>query len=254
MKRNFSFLLKTGVMLGGLTACEPNPPSSPQSYQPPLPLTTSLEPWATPTTPNWPHREGIVALDEKALQINIMIAFLPSTLMEHGNCLGQISGLKRAQQHLGAWLRHRPPESQVGMVQFDRQGLREIRPLGRYDDAELLALLDDFSVSQAALPLKDGIELAYRRLTQQAESQGGFGEYHLVIVSDGQFFTAQDPTSLLQHIAQTSPIALHSLGLCLPDLSPLNQPNIMIFNDFVREPGNPWSPVNPEAFSLSSVN
>jgi hypothetical protein len=61
-------------------------------------------------------------------------------------------------------------------------------------------------------------------LTDQARSQLGYGEYHLVVVTDGEPDPdSEDPTPVVEEILEQSPVVLHTVGFCIDDDHVLNQ-------------------------------
>ena len=58
----------------------------------------------------------------------------------------------------------------------------------------------------------------------QGARQLGYGEYHLVVVTDGEASDGQDPTNVVKVILDRSPIVLHTIGFCIGTDHVLNQP------------------------------
>jgi len=70
---------------------------------------------------------------------------------------------------------------------------------------------------------------AYRKLTEQAARQLGYGEYHLVIVTDGEASQGQDPTSAVNRLLAQSPIVVHTIGFCIRTQHSLNLPGRALY-------------------------
>jgi Mg-chelatase subunit ChlD len=78
-------------------------------------------------------------------------------------------------------------------------------------------------------PLAHAIELAYGKLLEQAQRQLGYGEYNLVVVTDGHASEGQDPTGVVNRILDESPVALHTIGFCISAEHALNQPGRAVY-------------------------
>ena len=78
-------------------------------------------------------------------------------------------------------------------------------------------------------PLKNAIQQAYQRLTEQARQQLGYGEYHLVVVTDGEATTGEEPDRVVAEMLAYSPVVLHTIGFCISDRHSLNQPGKIVY-------------------------
>ena len=87
----------------------------------------------------------------------------------------------------------------------------------------------------ANTPLRSAVDLAYSRLLDQGRSQLGYGEYHLVIVTDGLASAGQDPTPSVTRVLAESPVVFHTIGFCIGEQHPLNQPG----RTYYRSANNP---------------
>ena len=79
-------------------------------------------------------------------------------------------------------------------------------------------------------PLSSAIEIAYKSLTAQAKKQLGYGDYHLVVVTDGVANTGYEPDNVLAKILTESPVVVHTIGFCISTRHSLNQPGRTIYN------------------------
>ena len=70
---------------------------------------------------------------------------------------------------------------------------------------------------------KVAITLAYDKLMAQGASQLGYGEYHLVVVTDGHADSGQDPTPIVNKLLAESPVVLQTIGFCIGSKHALNQ-------------------------------
>ena len=51
----------------------------------------------------------------------------------------------------------------------------------------------------------------------------GYGEYHLVIVTDGEANDGEDPREAVDALLAKSPVVLHTIGFCIGETHSLNQ-------------------------------
>lgn len=117
-----------------------------------------------------------------------------------------------------------PADANLGLYVFDRSGWSERVELG----ADNRARFKDAVAAVAAggnTPLKASTQFAYQRLTRQAERQRGYGEYHLVVVTDGAS-TDGDPMPVVKKILQESPVLVETIGFCISEKHSLNQPGL----------------------------
>ncbi|HLB31667.1 MAG TPA: vWA domain-containing protein, partial [Gammaproteobacteria bacterium] len=88
----------------------------------------------------------------------------------------------------------------------------------------LVETLDRVSAS-GGTPLKTSIQHAARALTDQGRRQLGYGEYHLVVITDGAHMPeSEDPRGVVEDILGRTPIIIHTLGFCIGERHSLNQP------------------------------
>ena len=117
---------------------------------------------------------------------------------------------------------------------FDAKGLSERLSLGADNRDAFRQAVKAVSVN-ASTPLRSALELAYDRLLQQGRRQLGYGEYHLVVVTDGQASKGEDPTPAVNRILAESPVVVHTIGFCIGERHPLNQPG----RTYYRSANNP---------------
>ncbi len=117
-----------------------------------------------------------------------------------------------------------PAEANIGLAAFDRNSISERVPLGVDNREALRAALDKISAGSDT-PLLSSIKIGYEKLTAQARTQLGYGEYHLVVVTDGQPDPDnEDPKPIVRKILEQSPVVLHTIGFCIDSNHVLNQP------------------------------
>jgi Ca-activated chloride channel homolog len=194
--------------------------------QDPEPSTESLAPAEVESlTSAWPPvEEGVVAA--AAPTANYYIVLDGSGSMMERECTGSDNTRKIevAIDSVRRFVAAIPADANVGLAVFDRRDLSERVRIGDGNRGEISQALTRVRAG-AGTPLKSAVRLGFERLTAQASAQLGYGEYHLVVVTDGRPDREdEDPTSVVSDILSTSPVVLHTVGFCIDENHVLNQP------------------------------
>jgi Mg-chelatase subunit ChlD len=159
----------------------------------------------------------------RALSTNYMMVFDGSGSMLEVECSGRQRKIDVATSAVERFIAQVPDGANLGLVAFDRNGMDERAPLG--PDRRAFARALDKVRAGDDTPLRSAITLAYGKLEQQAISQLGYGEYHLVVVTDGvPDPESEDPRGIVDTIVGESPVVVHTVGFCLDEDHALNQP------------------------------
>jgi len=121
-----------------------------------------------------------------------------------------------------------PAESNVGVYAFDRKGNSERLTLGNHSSDRAMKAVHNV-VLGGGTPLSLAIDHGFEALTNQARKQLGYGEYHLVIVTDGEASPGYEPDSSVERLLKNSPIVLHTIGFCIADDHSLNMPGYTVY-------------------------
>ena len=116
-----------------------------------------------------------------------------------------------------------PAQANLGLLVFDKDGVRERAPLGTKNRDRILAEANAVEPGDGT-PLRDAIVAGFSAIEKQAKVQFGYGEYHLVIVTDGQANPGQEPDNVVNQILANTPVMIHTVGFCINTDHPLNQP------------------------------
>ena len=151
------------------------------------------------------------------LNRNMYVIFDGSGSMNY-NCRGdrfdrKIDGAKWAVEE---FLKTVPQNVNLGLFVFDNNGMREVVPLALENRA---AFLEAVKVIDAAggTPLADAMKSGTEKLVAQYKKQLGYGEFRLVVVTDG---IANGIPQAAQYAIERG-IAIHTIGLCIGDDHPL---------------------------------
>ncbi|MCG6970696.1 MAG: VWA domain-containing protein [Gammaproteobacteria bacterium] len=166
---------------------------------------------------------------DNLLSSNIYIVFDGSGSMQQVACSGGEPKIRAAKRALLEFVKAVPASANLGMVAFDRNGTKERTPLGTVNFAVTTKSIN--AVSQGGgTPLSTAIDIAYQKLTAQAKKQLGYGDYHLVVVTDGEASNGYEPDKVLAKILAESPVIVHTIGFCIDTRHSLNQPGRTIYN------------------------
>jgi len=180
-----------------------------------------------PTNNTWPPLSDVSESQSNLMQANYYIVFDGSGSMRSWNC-ARSEKLPLAQRALQRFVRRIPVTANIGLLAFDRFGTSERIGLGEGTRSDVFASIEKIQ-AYGETPLADALTLGYRALTTQAARQLGYGEYHLVVVTDGRASKGQSPQQLVSSMLGESPIVLHTIGLCVEGNHSLNQPRRSYF-------------------------
>lgn len=204
------------------------------------PLTQASEPsYALQTNRNtWPpaieDASEPSTRPEGLLATNYYVVLDGSGSMAETGCSGGTNKMQAAMQALATFARSVPAEANFALAVFNRGGVDELIPLGRGNQERIEALQQRIEPG-GSTPLRSSIAMAYERLSEQGSRQLGYGEYHLVVITDGKASGGEDPTPVVRTILSESPVTLHTIGFCIGTDHALNQPG----RSFYRAADNP---------------
>lgn len=180
-------------------------------------------------TPAWPPaRDQAPAPAADLFAANYYVVFDGSGSMNEKGCSGGDTKIRVAKAALAAFAQAVPAQANLGLQVFDAGGVRERLPLGTGNRDQFTRLVNEVRAN-AGTPLREAVRQAYLKLQEQGAKQLGYGEYHLVIVTDGQADQGQDPTSEVNRLLGESPIVVQTIGFCIGTQHSLNQPGRTIY-------------------------
>jgi len=183
----------------------------------------------------WPAiNEGEVVQVENPTDRNYYLVFDGSASMSDSNCSNGQSKIEVAKAAVVEFLKKIPDNANIGLVIFDGRGNYERSALGKSSkDGAIHQVLQ--ASAGGGTPLKSSIEHAYKSLSLQAVKQLGYGEYHLVVITDGEASDGEEPRYIVQNLLTNSPVVLHTIGFCIKGGHSLNQAG----NTFYKSANNP---------------
>ena len=176
--------------------------------------------------PLLPETENQVAaqLDLK----NYYLIFDGSGSMKESECSNNSSKLAVAKTAVTEFIKKIPANANIGFSVFDYSGASERVALATHSQANIITEIDGVRAS-GTTPLRTAIKDAFSALNQQAIKQLGYGEYHLIVITDGQASDNEDPTDMVQLMLEKSPVVLHTIGFCIDGSHSLNQTGLTLY-------------------------
>jgi uncharacterized protein with von Willebrand factor type A (vWA) domain len=105
-----------------------------------------------------------------------------------------------------------PSDVNLGLWIFDANGNSERLPLGPESRAQFLTAVQKTRAG-GRTPLTESIEQGVNRLVQQRDRQLGYGEFRLVVVTDGEATGRSLPQAVAY--ARERRIPIYTIGLCI---------------------------------------
>lgn len=137
------------------------------------------------------------------------------------DCVGQTNfptKLAGAQWAVTEFLAKVPEDINIGLLVFDNNGARESVPLGQGNREAFRAAIDRVRAGNRT-PLAASIRSATERLVAQYQKQLGYGEYRIVVVTDG----LANGIPAASEYAMSYGIPIYAIGLCIQQNHPLRK-------------------------------
>lgn len=176
----------------------------------------------------WPPAGKTDRMAEDLTARNFYVVLDGSGSMTERACQGPGRKMDQAKQALAVFSKAVPANANLGLAVFDGRGLRERVALGTDNRKPFLREVE-ITAPSGGTPLRAALELARTKIEEQARRQLGYGEYTLVIVTDGEASTGQDPRAVVNDMLARSPIIVHTIGFCISDRHSLNQPGRTVY-------------------------
>lgn len=210
----------------------PQPPHTPANKQQPAQAVTQV-PQVQPvkSISPWPYLgddQQQATLADDLLRKNYYVVFDGSGSMSETACSGEMNKITAAKKALIAFSNNVPQDANLGMLAFDNSGISERTALAIHNREQFIDQVNRVYANRST-PLLTSITKAFDSITRQARTQLGYGEYHLVIVTDGYADPDEKPRSIVDKMLHDTPIIIHTIGFCISDKHSLNQPGKILY-------------------------
>lgn len=204
------------------TSVADKPAPAPKPAQRPDIFTVSEVKSATWPTP---ADEEIRRFDPVPTRANYLAVLDMSGSMKDPDCAGEYaSKADAARAALAAWLKSVPRTANIGLVVFSGGRVSLEVPLG-VNNRETFIRAVAGTFPSGKTPLYDAVTLAHRELERRARYQQGYGDYRIVVITDGMHSEGQDPRPAVNAILgnPANPVLIYTIGFCIEG-SALHQP------------------------------
>jgi Ca-activated chloride channel homolog len=179
---------------------------------------------------NWPPSKGAdpkQAVAENLLAKNYVLIFDGSGSMVERKCSGNRRKIEVAKDAVSEWAKGIPGDANIGLVAFHENTFSRL-PLTGKNRAQFLKVVTDIAAG-GGTPLGQAVNYAHGMLINQARSQLGYGEYNIVVVTDGEANNPHALAEAVKAVLDSSPIVIHTIGFCIDEKHSLNQPGRTVY-------------------------
>lgn len=176
----------------------------------------------------WPSFEKETTLAPDLIAKNYYVVLDGSGSMDSSSCTNNSKRIIAAKKALVQFAGSVPSNANLGFMAFDSRGITERVPLGLNNRGQFIEHVSK-TFADSGTPLFSAIKLGFRKLEEQARKQQAYGEYHLVIVTDGEASPGESPDKIINFIVNNTPVVIHTIGFCIGSGHSLNQPGNTIY-------------------------
>ncbi len=207
-----------------VTSCDvQSPPGSETMSDEAVPVTS----YAYSTDYTWPDIQQGVNVATDLLAANYYLMIDGSGSMLESGCANGRAKMDVAKEAVTMFVNLVPADANVGVLTFENNGISEKVSLGK-NRAKVLDAVNSIYAG-AGTPLNTALAMSIASVEQHAKSQLGYGEYHIVIVTDGEANYGEDPRQTVMSILEKTPVEIHTIGFCIDPGHSLNMPG---FTDY----------------------
>ncbi len=155
-----------------------------------------------------------------------MLIYDGSASMSEAKCSEPAQKYQVAREAVKDWAASLASEANLGLVAFHGVWTQlDLAPGNRDVFAETVQ-----SVRPAGdTPLAEAFQKAYSLLTRQGRRQLGYGDYTIVVVTDGVANDLYRLQETVDKILAHTPITVYTIGFCIGENHSLNQPGRTIY-------------------------
>lgn len=205
-----------------LVACEPGSVDRDDAVAPAVAYALK------PTQYNWPPVKESAVVAQDLVASNYYLVFDGSGSMSDAGCSGSFAKIDVAKTAVRAFLEQVPADANVGLYVFDNGEQRERVALSTADRTRLQREVQAIDAG-GGTPLRSAIKAGYQALQRQAQLQLGYGDYHLVVITDGEANSGEEPDAVVDQLLAESPVTLHTIGFCIGEGHSLNRPGETVY-------------------------
>lgn len=144
---------------------------------------------------------------------NVYLILDASSTTTKSSCFGYGSKHQVMESAVYDFIDELPSNTNLGVIRFDANGPNEITSLEPVNGTFLKQLLSETNAG-GANPVSITVSYAYKSLQKQAIKQQGYGEYHIVLLTDGGSDNESELLAATRTITESSPVVIHAYDFC----------------------------------------
>ena len=164
-----------------------------------------------------------VTVADKMITRNFVVIFDDSGSMGYGDADGNRK-IDTAKNAVVEWSNSVPDGANVGLVSF-HNGVWSLQPLTPTSKKQLISAVRNIKHG-GGTPLSGAFQASFHMLTKQGLRQLGYGEYTLVVITDGQADNDSQLNQWVRFVLNNSPIQIYTIGFGIGTAHTLNQPGL----------------------------
>ena len=190
---------------------------------------------ATKAAMSWAGTVGVEdlspsSLDQNRIRRNYVLAIDASGSMgDNDSCApGTDPKFSVVRPAVSEFLNSLGPEDYISLVSFQGEQVQVLVPLGPNRPGVILPAIDSIRPG-GGTPIGLTLQSAMKLLEDQAQRQAGYGEYNIVLVTDGAASDKALMLQMLDRITIETPIVIQTVGFCIGRNHALNDPSRVIY-------------------------
>ncbi|AIW22693.1 VWA domain-containing protein [Vibrio coralliilyticus] len=144
---------------------------------------------------------------------NVYLILDASSTTTKSSCFGYGSKHQVMESAVFNFIDELPSNTNLGVIRFDANGPNEITSLKPVNGTFLKQLLSETNAG-GENPVAITVSYAYKSLQKQAIKQQGYGEYHIVLLTDGGSDNESELLAATRTITESSPVVIHAYDFC----------------------------------------
>ncbi len=176
-----------------------------------------------------PSETGIV-LDQNRVRRNYVLAIDASgSMADNDNCApGNDPKFTVVRPAVEEFLRSLGPDDYLSLMSFQGEQADVLVPLGPVNSALIFSAMSQI-LPNGGTPIGRTLFRAAEMLEAQAQRQAGYGEYTIVLVTDGAASDPERMNAALDTITLNTPIVIQTIGFCIRNNHALNDPSRVVY-------------------------
>ena len=168
-------------------------------------------------------KEQPVTVADKMITRNFVVIFDDSGSMDYKDADGNRK-IDTAKNAVVEWSNSVPNGANVGLVSF-HNGVWSLQPLTPASKEQLISAVRNIKHG-GRTPLSAAFQASFNMLTKQGLHQLGYGEYTMVVITDGEANESSKLNHWVHFVLNNSPIQIYTIGFGIGADHTLNQPGL----------------------------